>query len=370
MPKDKGKTKKKANGLQERSSSRRSDKTGMAPGSLVHVGRRKMEAVKVSVIEYDETGYVDQWDTGDTGQIAAAIESQSITWINIAGLHEVELIETIGGAADIHPLLLEDMLNTQQRPKYDEQGNHLIMIVKLLHWLADTAQIETEQISIVLGPRYVLTFQEHEADIFDPIRERIRAGNGRLNQSGADYLAYMFLDTIVDHYFNILEHLGEQIETVEDEVVATPTSRTLQQIHDLKQVMLHLRRSVWPLREVLGRLHRGESPLFQEATLIYLRDVYEHTIQVMDTIETFRDIVSGLLDIYLSSISNRMNEVMKVLTVIATIFIPLTFVTSLYGMNFRYMPELEWRWGYPIVLLVMLVMAVGMLFYFRKKDWL
>ncbi|HET6446219.1 MAG TPA: magnesium/cobalt transporter CorA [candidate division Zixibacteria bacterium] len=348
----------------------RTEKTGLAPGTPIHIGQRKMETVKIAVINYDNAGYFEERETTDIAQLAVAKESDPITWINVAGLHQIETIEAIGQIFGIHPLLLEDILNTEQRPKIEEYDNYLYMILKLIHWREDGNKIETEQISIVLGGRFVITFQEQEEDIFDPLRQRIRSGKGRIRQFGTDYLAYSLLDTVVDHYFLILENLGEQIELVEDELLSDPNTTTLQEIHDLKREMLYLRRSVWPLREVIGGLQRGESVLFQEATLIYLRDVYEHTIQVIDTIETYRDLVSGLLDVYLSSISNKMNEVMKVLTVIATIFIPLTFITSLYGMNFRYIPELEWRWAYPLLWLVLITISGVMLAYFRKKDWL
>jgi len=231
-------------------------------------------------------------------------------------------------------------------------------------------EIATDQVSLILGENFVLSFQEKEGDIFNPVRERIRAGKGRLRKEGADYLVHALLDIIVDNYFVIMEKLGDEIEFLEDELVTHPTQKTLQTIHKMKRSMIFLRKAVWPLREVIGTLERGETPLIKESTGIYLRDIYDHTIQVMETIEVFRDMLSGMFDIYLSSISNKMNEIMKVLTVIATIFIPLTFIVGLYGMNFKYMPELEWRWGYPMVLIFMLTAAIFMLAYFRKKRWL
>jgi magnesium transporter len=209
-----------------------------------------------------------------------------------------------------------------------------------------------------------------EGDVFDPIRDRIRNGKGRIRKMGADYLAYALLDSIVDNYFIIMEKLGERIEFLEEELVTHPTAETLRVIHQLKREMIFLRKAVWPLREVVGGLERGESSLLKEATRIYLRDVYDHTIQVIDTIETYRDMISGMLDIYLSSISNRLNAVMKVLTIIATIFMPLTFIAGIYGMNFKFMPELEWRWGYPAVWLVVVFIGISMLIYFKKKRWL
>ena len=255
-----------------------------------------------------------------------------------------------GSATDFHPLVLEDILNTDQRPKMEEYGDYLYIVLKMLHDKGKGNQIEAEQVSLVLGPNFVFSFQESGGDVFDQIRERLRTGKGRLRKMGADYLAYTLVDAIVDYYFVILEKLGERIELLEEELVAHPRTETLKEIHTLKREMIFLRKAVWPLREVISGLQRGESPLVQKTTGIYLRDVYDHTIQVIDTIETFRDMLSGVLDIYLSSVSNRLNPVMKVLTIIATVFMPLTFLAGVYGMNFKYMPELEWRWGYPVAL--------------------
>jgi magnesium transporter len=229
--------------------------------------------------------------------------------------------------------------------------------------------VAAEQVSLILGPNYVISFQEGE-DVFEPLRERIKSGKGRIRKMGADYLAYALLDSIVDNYFAVLEKLGEAVEFLEEKLVTDPTRDTLHAIHNLKREMIFLRRSVWPLREVLGSLERGESPLVKDSTEVFFRDVYDHTIQVIDTIETFRDMLSGMLDIYLSSISNRLNEVMKVLTIIATLFIPLTFLVGVYGMNFKYMPELGLRWAYPVLWAIMVGTAVAMLIYFRKKRWL
>jgi magnesium transporter len=231
-------------------------------------------------------------------------------------------------------------------------------------------EIVTEQISLILGPNFVISFQEKKGTVFNPIRERIRNDKGRIRKMGSDYLAYSLLDLIVDNYFIIMEKLGEKIEFLEEEVVTHPTPETLQTIHHLKREMIFLRKGVWPLREVVSGLERGESSLIKESTRIYLRDVYDHTIQTIDTIETYRDMVSGMLDIYLSSISNRLNAVMKVLTIIATIFMPLTFLAGIYGMNFKYMPELEWRWGYLMFWLIMIGIGAFMLIYFKKKRWL
>jgi len=288
----------------------------------------------------------------------------------VDGIHQVEVLELLGECFGLHPLVLEDILNTDQRPKMEDFSEYIFVVLKTFSYNDQSDEVEPEQISLILGPSLVLSFQERAGDVFDPIRERIRNGKGRIRRMGADYLAYALLDSIVDHYFIVLEQVGEDVEFLEEELVTNPTPETLQTIHNLKREMIFLRKSVWPLREVIGALERGESSLIKESTGIYLRDVYDHTIQVIDTIETFRDMISGMLDIYLSSVSNRMNEVMKVLTIIATIFIPLTLVAGIYGMNFQYMPELGWRWGYPIVWLVMLVIGAVMLVYFRRKKWL
>jgi magnesium transporter len=297
-------------------------------------------------------------------------DKPTVTWINIDGLHQVEILEKLGECYGLHPLVLEDILNTDQRPKMEDYGEYLYIVLRMLNYNDKSSEIESEQISLVLGPNFVFSFQEREGDTFNPIRDRIRNSKGRIRKMGADHLAYTLLDSIIDNYFIILEKLGEKIEFLEEEVVTQPGPETLQTIHHLKREMIFLRKGVWPLREVISGLERGESSLIKESTGIYLRDVYDHTIQTIDTIETYRDMVSGMLDIYLSSISNRLNAVMKVLTIIATIFMPLTFLAGIYGMNFKYMPELEWRWGYPAIWFAVVLISVSMLIYFKRKRWL
>jgi magnesium transporter len=253
----------------------------------------------------------------------------------------------------------------------EDFGDYLFIVLKMIDYSENNGGPEIEQVSLILGRTFVISFQEgKEGDVFDPVRERIRTGQGRIRKMGPDYLAYSLIDSIVDNYYSVLERLGEEIELIEDQLVTDPTPAPLRVIHRLKRDMIFLRKSVWPLREVIGGLERGESSLITDSTVIYLRDIYDHTIQVIDTIETFRDMLSGMLDIYLSSSSNRLNSVMKVLTVIATIFMPLSFIVGLYGMNFKFMPELEWRWGYPVVLIVMAVIAAWMLILFKRKKWL
>jgi magnesium transporter len=288
----------------------------------------------------------------------------------VVGIQQVEVLEKLGHCFTVHPLALEDILNTEQRPKVEDYGEDLFIVVKLISYNEKKDEIEAEQISLILRPNALLSFQEKEGDDFASVKERLRAGKGRMRKMGADYLAYTLLDIVVDQYFIVLEKLGERIEVLEEKLLADPGTATLQKIQNLKREMLLLRKWIWPLREVISSLERGEFPGIQESTRIYLRDVYDHAIQVMDTVEIFRDMLSGMLDIYLSSLNNRMNAVMKVLTIIATIFMPLTFLAGVYGMNFKHMPELDWPWGYPLILAVMGFVAILMLTLFRRKKWL
>jgi magnesium transporter len=346
-----------------------SKKAGLPPGTLVHIGEKKAEKVKIRLIDYDE----EHFEERELSSIEACCgyeEKPSVTWINIDGIHELDVAETLGRHYDLHPLVLEDILNTDQRPKMEDYESHLFLILKMITYDEAQKLLHMEQVSVIVGRHFVLSFQESEGDVFESVRERLRKGKGRIRKGGPDYLAYALMDAVVDNYFLVLEKIGEDIEELEEEVIEKPAPETVESIHNLKRELLFLRKSVWPLREAVASLEKGESPLIQEKTTVYLRDVYDHTIQVIDTIETFRDMVSGMMDVYLSSLSNRMNEVMKVLTIIATLFIPLTFIAGIYGMNFKYMPELEWHYGYGLVWLVMALLASLMLIYFRKKKWL
>jgi len=349
---------------------KRSKKSGLPPGTLIHIGDKRTEKVKITLINYDEAQYQER----EIKKIEECFPFEikpTITWLNINGIHDVEIMEKIGEQVGLHPLLLEDIMNTDQRPKIEDFGDFIFITLKMLYCCNEKKnEIEVEQVSLILGLNFVISFQEREGDVFNSIRERIKKGKGKMRKSGADYLAYTLIDAIVDNYFIILEGTGEKIEEMEEKLITNPTPNTLQGIHNLKRDMIFLRKSVWPLREVISGLERTESSLIKESTGIYLRDVYDHSIQVIDTIETFRDMISGMLDIYLSSISNKMNEVMKVLTIIATIFIPLTFIVGIYGMNFEYIPELKLHWGYFAVLFIMAVVSIIMIIYFRKKKWL
>jgi len=346
-----------------------SRKAGLPPGTLIHIGERKRETVRITLIDYNEQRFQEK-QVANIEECFQLKTAPTVTWINIDGIHQVDIIEKLGRQFELHPLILEDILNTGQRPKFEDFDEYIFIVLKTLTFDEQKETIQTEQASLVLGPNFVISFQESIGHVFEQIRRRIRNAKGRIRKMPSDYLAYALIDAIVDNYFIILEKLGEKIESLQEQLVTKPTEKTLQQIHNLKREMMSLRKSVWPLRELLSGLQRAESSLINESTGIYMQDVYSHTIQIIDTIESFRDMVSGMLDIYLSSISNKMNAVMKVLTMIATLFIPLTFIAGVYGMNFRYMPELERRWAYPAVLLLMVAIAVGMLVYFRKKKWL
>lgn len=350
-------------------SKKRSEKTGLPPGTLVHIGEKKAEKVNISLIDYDETQFQHQ-ESVTVEEAVPFKEKPTVTWLTVTGLHEVKIVEEIGKAFNIHPLLLEDIVHTGQRPKLEDFGDYLFFVLKMLTYDEDTSEVLAEQVSLILGPHFVISFQENEGDVFNPVRERIRNSKGRIRKLGSDYLAYALIDAIVDNYFVILEHFGEKIEVLQEEVLSQPGPDTLQIIQATKRDMIFLRKSVWPLREAISVLYRGESSLITDGVIPYLRDVYDHTIQVIDSIETSRDMISGTLDVYLSSVSNKMNEVMKVLTIIATIFIPITFIAGVFGMNFKYMPELEWRWSYPIVWLVMLTAGISMLIGFRRRKWL
>lgn len=348
----------------------RSKKAGLPPGALIHIGDKLTESTRITIMDYDETR-VQEKEVNTADECRPFKDQPSVRWVRMVGLQDTNILEELGAVFGLHPLTLEDILNTDQRPKMEDFGEYIYVVLKTFYKGENPRDdIVPEQISIVLGAGFIVSFQERESALFKSITERIIAGKGRLRKSGADYLAYSLIDTIVDQYFGILEALGEKIEIAEEALINNPSSETLQIIQHLKRKMLFLRKSVWPLREAINSLGRAESPLIHESSGIYFKDIYDHTIQVIDTIETFRDMLSGMLDIYLSSISNRMNEIMKVLTIIATIFMPLTFLSGVYGMNFKYMPELEWPWGYFMVLAIMITIAGSMLVYFRKKTWL
>jgi magnesium transporter len=346
----------------------RSPKTGLPPGTLVHIGQKKADAQKITVIDYDEKEF-QEYEPERIEQCFALKAKPTVTWINVDGLHDVEKLRSLGECFGLHPLVMEDILNTDQRPKLEDYGDYLYLVLKMLYYEAESHSVIQEQISLILGETFVLSFQEREGDVFDQIRERLRSGKGLVRKCGPDYLVYTLLDTVVDNYFLVLEKLGENIEVLGDRVLRGPDPRALAEIQTSKREMLFLHRWIWPLREAISGLAKRDSHLVKETTGVYLRDVHDHTMQIMDTVELYREMLSETLDLHLSSVSNRLNQVMKVLTIIATIFIPLTFLAGVYGMNFKYMPELEWRWGYPLLWLFMAAVGVSMLVAFKRKKW-
>ncbi len=353
-----------------RNTKKYSKKAGLPPGTLVHIGEKKTGDICVNLIEYNEA-FFNEIKIDNIQQYIPSSDESIISWLNIDGVHNIETIEKLGELFNLHPLTLEDIVNTGQMPKMEEYDNYTFIVLKMLYYNDSSKSVEVEQISICLGNNFVLTFQEEkERDAFKYVKERLRLSKGRLRKMGPDYLVYSIIDSVVDSYFLILEKIGEKIELLEEQVLDEPSEQVLHQIHVLKREMIFLRKSIWPLRDVISTIEKGGSDFIHDSIHIYFRDVYDHTIRIIETIETYRDILSGILDIYLSSISNKINAVMKVLTIIATIFMPLTFLAGIYGMNFEYMPELKWRWGYPLILGIMLFIGITMVIYFKKKDWL
>jgi magnesium transporter len=348
---------------------KRSAKAGLPPGSLVHVGERKAEQVRISIIDFDQTE-IREVQVGSVEESFPFRDTSSVTWINIDGLHDVGLIEKLGKHFGLHPLVLEDILNTNQRPKVEDFGEYVYVVVRMLSVEPNNGKIQSEQVSLIFSRKFVISFQEAVGDVFERVRTNLRHGRGSTRKMAADYLVYCLIDAIVDQYFAVLESFGERIEELERQVVGRPGGPVLRRIHETKRALLLLRRSVWPLREVVSALQRDSVPLVEASTTPYLRDLYGHVIEVIDTLEILREMTSGMLEIYLSSASNRLNEVMKTLTIIATIFMPLTFIVGVYGMNFDVMPELKWKWGYALVWGVMLAVSLGMLFYFWRRKWI
>ena len=350
-------------------SKRRKKPAGSSPGSVVYVGVEKTTPVKVARIRYSGDGY-------EAPRIVAPSECRpesswpGVDWFTVDGVHNVEILKTVGANFGLHPLVVEDIGNTTQRPKLEGFDGYYFLAAKMITYEARFSKLKSEHVSIVFGQGFLVLFLQDPEDLFAPIRQRIEAGRGKIRASGSDYLAYAIVDAIVDYYFHVLEEIGERVERLEDEVVVNPTVNTLRTIHDVKRELIALRRSIWPMREVVNAMIRDESPLISKDVKIYLRDLYDHTVHVIDSVETMRDIITGTLDVYLSSVSNRLNQVMKVLTVMSSIFIPLTFIVGVYGMNFQHMPELQWRWGYPAVWLFMLALTGVLLALFKRKKWM
>ncbi len=341
----------------------------MPPGSVIYVGDGSPSPTSVSVIDFTEADVMEK--KGITLEECMTLrDNPSITWLNFSGLADVEQIKKVGDIFGLHPLVMEDILHMGQRPKLELYDKYVYLVAKMIYRGDSGKEVTYEQLSIVMGKNYVLTFQEKEGDVFNNIRERIKGNKGRLRKSGADYLVYSLLDAVVDNYFPALEKIGDLVEEIEERLSDEPEQDVLSDIYRLKREVLFLRKSIWPIREVVAAMMRQDIELVSAYTNTYLRDVYDHSIQVMDVVETYTDMLSELTDVYMSTVSNRMNEIMKTLTIIATIFIPLTFIVGLYGMNFKYMPELTNELAYPVVLVFMAGISGMMLVYFRRKGWL
>jgi magnesium transporter len=348
---------------------KRSEKAGLPPGTLMYVGEEKAGKPRITIMDYDAAGFLEK-EVSSVEECFPFKETSTVTWINVDGVHDAAVIEKLGARFDLHPLVLEDIMATTQRPKVEDLGNAVYVVLRMIEYDETSGGTSADQLSLILGRNYVLTFQETPGDCLDPVRARIRGGKGRIRKMGPDYLAYAVIDAVVDNYFFVLEKLGERIDTLEEQLIAEPRRELLGEIHALKREMIELRKSVWPLREVVSGLERSESPLIGKSTDVFLRDLYDHAIQVIDTVESFREMLSSMVETYLSSLSNRMNEIMKVLTIISTIFIPITFLVGLYGMNFVNFPEIRWRWGYAFVWLLIIASVAGMFAFFRRKKWL
>lgn len=348
----------------------RKKKIGVSPGSLIYVGDKTDEPVNISVLTYGEEGVRERVDVPVAEILQQGQPGGAVTWINVSGIHDMAVIEAIGKRFRLHPLLLEDIVNTQHRAKIDDYENYLFIVLKMIVAEPGAEQLQFEHICVVLGRGFLISFQEREGDVFASVRERIRKGKGRIRKAGPGYLAYALMDTVIDHYFLVLEQIGDNIDLLQQEALDRPTQKTLAAIHEARRQVVILRKSIWPLREMMSGLLRGESELIEGHVLIYLQDVYDHVIQVMDTVETCRDLLASILDAYMSSVSHKMNAVMKVLTVMSTLFIPLTFLAGVYGMNFTYMPELDWRYGYPAFWILTVAVLVSMIVWFKTRKWL
>ena len=343
-------------------------KIGMPPGSIVYLGEKKVDKVTIKVTEYDEAG-AETYEIKSVEEIDPFTDTPQVTWISVCGLHETDFLKQVGEKFKIHPLVLEDILNVDTRPKIEITDDYLFIVMKLVLFNPDQKILETEQVSFILGRSFLFSFSERTDEIFNPIKDRITSQLGKIRKRGSDYLLYALMDIVVDHYFLALEKIDELIESLDDEVIKNPERSQIESIYNLRNLLLHIRRSVYPLREIVNQLIKDDSDLLDESIEPYLRDLYDHTIHITETIEQQREVTNGLMEIYLSMMSNRMNEVMKVLTVIATIFIPLTFIVGIYGMNFPNMPEMNWPWAYFAVWGIMIAVVVGMVVYFRRKNW-
>lgn len=345
-----------------------SAKVGLPPGSIFHVGEQKIEKAKITLTEYDEKK-VETFEINSVEEIDPYTDTPQVTWVSVSGLHDTELIKQIGEKFNIHPLVLEDILNTETRPKIEMTDDYIFIAMKMLTHNKSEDQIDTEQVSFLLGNSFVFSFLEKSDSVFKPIKDRITEQFGRVRKQPSDYLFYALMDVVVDQYFLVLEQLEQNIESLDDEVIKDGDKSQIEKIYSLKNKLLLTRRSLWPLREIFTRLTREETKLINKKIVPYLRDLLDHTMHITETIEFQHEITNGLMQTHLSMMSYKMNEVMKILTVVSTIFIPLTFIVGVYGMNFPNMPEMKWPWAYSALWGVMICIVIFMVFYFKRKKW-
>lgn len=344
-------------------------KSGLPPGTMVYTGVDRSHSANIELIEYSET-FFDEKELTREALLKHDFTSENTHWVNVNAVHDTSLVEIIGTMLNIHPLVMEDIVSVEQRPKIEDFGDYVFFSLRMLQYDENTNRLAEEQVSFLLGGNYVISFQEVVGDIFEPVRNRIRQGRGRIRRSGSDYLVYALVDSVVDSYYHIIDNLGSYVEDLEDQVFENPDESILLDIQENKRMLIKLRKAIYPLREAVNKLQKREVQMVTQETARFFGDVYDHTIQIIESVESYRDINSGLKDIYLSSVSHRMNQIMQVLTVIATIFIPLTFIAGVYGMNFDFMPELHWRYGYLVIWIIMIIILLGMLYYFKRKKWL
>ena len=341
---------------------------GLAPGSAVFIGNKKVEEIRIRLFDYD-TSKIMEHELRDISEGTDFKKTNTVTWINVDGLHDTTIITEIGAAFDLHTLLIEGILNTGQRPKLEEFDNCLYMVLKMLRYDKENEMIVSEQLSMVIGRTFLLTFQEQPGDVFEPVRDRIRKQKGRIRGAGIDYLAYSLLDTVVDNYIYLIERMGDKIEDIEEDIITSLDSSIIEKIKTLKREMNYFRKSIRPAREAITQLVNSDSELISDDTIPFLKDLQDHIIQATDAIDTYREMLSDQLNIYNSTVSNRMNDIMKVLTIFAAIFIPLTFIAGIYGTNFEYLPELHFKYSYFIFWGFMIVVAISLLTYFKRKGW-
>lgn len=342
-------------------------KVGSAPGTLAHIGIKKTEEVTIDIYDYG-IDHLTNKRIQTVEECQPFVDTTNPTWVQVRGLHDISKLKQLWDRFEFHPLIQEDILNTNQRPKIEDYGQQIFVVLKMMYFEDD--QLQQEQVSFVFNDKFIFSFQESERKIFLPIKERLEVENTRMRKGGPDYMAYALMDIIIDYYFEVLETINNKIEEIEDVLWSSNDEDTLSDIHQTRRQLIQFRKNAWPLRDNMNSMLRDESPFIADETKLFLRDVYDHTVQIIDNLDNNRELVSGLHDMYMTNISNKMNEVMKVLTIIATIFIPLTFIAGIYGMNFENMPELQWKWSYPIVWGFMIIATIGMIFYFRKKKWL